>query len=157
MTNIAPFILPFSKISARDLGLVGGKGANLGEMVAAAFPVPNGFCVTTKAFEKFIDAAPNVEALYKELESITLNDLDSLREIGERVRQTLLEVPISNEIAEAVRQSWQEIDADAAYAVRSSATAEDLPDASFAGQQDTYLNVVGEEALMKVADAADDV
>ena len=148
MTNTTPLILPFSDINARDLGLVGGKGANLGEMTNAGFPVPTGFCVTTTAFEKFIAAAPNVDELYALLDTITTDDLESVREIGERVRQTLLEIPIPNEIANVVRQTWQETDAGAAYAVRSSATAEDLPDASFAGQQDTYLNIIGEDALL---------
>ncbi|MBT3336468.1 MAG: phosphoenolpyruvate synthase [Anaerolineae bacterium] len=148
MTNTTPFILPFSDINARDLGLVGGKGANLGEMTNADFPVPHGFCVTTTAFAAFIATAPDAEGLYALLDTISTDDLDSVREIGERVRQTLLEVPIPNEIADALRYAWQEIGADDAYAVRSSATAEDLPDASFAGQQDTYLNIIGEDALL---------
>jgi pyruvate,water dikinase len=148
MRNTTPFILPFSDINARDLGLVGGKGANLGEMTNAGFPVPPGFCVTTTAFEKFIASAPNADSIYEELNTVNTDDLDSLRKIGERVRQSLLKIPIPNEIAESVRQSWQEIGANDAYAVRSSATAEDLPDASFAGQQDTYLNIIGEEDLL---------
>ncbi len=148
MTHTPSFILPFSEINARDLGLVGGKGANLGEMTAAAFPVPPGFCVTTSAFQAFIAANPEADALYTRLDSLTTDDLESVRKVGEEVRQTLLEIPIPNEIIDAIRKSWQETDAQAAYAVRSSATAEDLPDASFAGQQDTYLNIIGENALL---------
>ncbi len=148
MTQTTPLILPFSEINARDLGLVGGKGANLGEMLRADFPVPPGFCVTTFAFEKFIAATPNADELYTLLDTIKTDDLDSMRVIGERVRQSLLKVPIPKEIAEAVKQAWQGIGIDDAYAVRSSATAEDLPDASFAGQQDTYLNIIGEDALL---------
>jgi len=148
MKNATPFILSFSDISARDLGLVGGKGANLGEMTKAAFPVPPGFCLTTAAFQQFVASNSKANALYTRLDSLTAADIENVREVGEQVRQTLLEIPMPNEIANAVRQAWQETDAQAAYAVRSSATAEDLPDASFAGQQDTYLNIIGEEALL---------
>ena len=148
MTQTNALILSFSDIDARDLDLVGGKGANLGEMSKAGFPVPPGFCVTTSAFEEFIATAPDSDAIYALLDTVNIDDIDSVREIGEHVRQTLLEVPMLEKIAETVRQIWQEIGADDAYAVRSSATAEDLPDASFAGQQDTYLNIIGEGALL---------
>jgi phosphohistidine swiveling domain-containing protein len=148
MKNATPFILSFSDINARDLGLVGGKGANLGEMTNAAFPVPPGFCLTTTAFQQFIADNPQADALYARLASLNAADLENVREVGEQVRQALLEMPVPAEIADAIRQAWQEADAQAAYAVRSSATAEDLPDASFAGQQDTYLNIIGEEALL---------
>jgi len=148
MKNTVPLIILFSEIHARDIGLVGGKGANLGEMTNAGFPVPPGFCLTTAAFEKFIATASDPDAIYSLLDTVNADNLDRVREMGERVRQTLLEIPMPEEIAETLRQNWQETDALGAYAVRSSATAEDLPDASFAGQQDTYLNIIGEEALL---------
>ena len=82
------------------------------------------------------------------LDTVTTDNVETVRRVGQRVRQVLLEVPMPGDVADAVRQSWQEIGTDHAYAVRSSATAEDLPDASFAGQQDTYLNIIGEAALL---------
>jgi rifampicin phosphotransferase len=148
MTNIDNLILSFSEIRANDLPLVGGKGANLGEMMHAGFPVPNGFCITTAAFLQFISTAPENEGIYALLDTVSTDNLDSVREIGEHVRKSFLELPMPKEIADAVHQAWQGIGAEDAYAVRSSATAEDLPDASFAGQQDTYLNIIGEEALL---------
>ena len=148
MTQKSPLILPFADIRAADLPLVGGKGANLGEMAHAGFPVPPGFCLTTAAFQQFIVACPNANGLYTLLDSITAEDVETARRVGQTVRQTLLEIPMPPAIAQAVRQQWQKLGSDQAYAVRSSATAEDLPDASFAGQQDTYLNIIGETELL---------
>jgi len=148
MTHINPLILSFSDIRSSDLPLVGGKGANLGEMTNAGFPVPPGFCLTTVAFQQFITSSPESDTLYTRLDSLSTDDIESVREVGEQVRQALVGIHIPSEIADAVRRAWQETDARAAYAVRSSATAEDLPDASFAGQQDTYLNIIGEKALL---------
>lgn len=139
-------ILPFTDIRANDLPLVGGKGANLGEMTHAGFPIPAGFCLTTTAFEQFLANCPEIPQLYDLLD--TVNDLETARKVGQTVRQTLLEVPMPQEVMEAVKQEWQKLGDDEAYAVRSSATAEDLPDASFAGQQDTYLNIIGEDSLV---------
>jgi len=148
MTQKEVLILPFSDISAVDTPLVGGKGANLGEMTHAGFPIPFGFCLTTAAFQQFIESYAEADDIYTLLDTITTDDVENVRIVGLRVRQALLEVPIPNDVADAVRQSWQEIGADHAYAVRSSATAEDLPDASFAGQQDTFLNIIGEAAML---------
>jgi pyruvate,water dikinase len=131
-----------------DLPFVGGKGANLGEMIHAGFPVPSGFCLTTLAFQQFIADCPDSDGLYALLDTLTTNDVVAIRSIGQHVRQMLLDIPMPTTIAEAAKISWQEIGSDHAYAVRSSATAEDLPDASFAGQQDTYLNVRGEANLL---------
>lgn len=147
MNNI-PIILPFNEIRASDLPLVGGKGANLGEMTHAGFPIPGGFCLTTRAFQQFINAHPNPDEIYKQLENIPANDVEAVRSAGQRIREALLTVPIPAEIIEDVKQAWQAAGVEHAYAIRSSATAEDLPDASFAGQQDTYLNIVGEESLL---------
>lgn len=145
MTKI---ILSFENIRASDLPLVGGKGANLGEMTHAGFPIPNGFCVTTLAFQQFMDACPSADELYRLLDSINSHDIEKTREVGRKVRETLLEIPIPQVVADTVVQCWNDLGNDKAYAVRSSATAEDLPDASFAGQQDTYLNIIGESALL---------
>ncbi len=143
-----PTILPFTKIRAADLSLVGGKGANLGEMTHAGFPVPAGFCLTTAAFQAFIDACPDADRLYALLDGVSAEDVQRAREVGQEVRQTLLSVAMPAEIEAAIRDAWQQIGTDHAYAVRSSATAEDLPNASFAGQQDTYLYIRGEAALL---------
>jgi len=139
-------ILSFNDIRAADLPLVGGKGANLGEMTHAGLPVPAGFCLTTAAFQQFIAACPTAADLYALLD--TVNDVETARRVGQQVREALIDVPIPTTIAAAVRQAWGRWAADHPYAVRSSATAEDLPDASFAGQQDTYLNIIGEEHLL---------
>lgn len=146
--NTIPLTLPFSAINKDSLPLVGGKGANLGEMTQAGFPVPPGFCVTTAAFHQFRNACEQQEELYAALDSIAANDVAAARQIGQQVRETLRSVPIPEEIATAVSQTWQQLGCEHSYAVRSSATAEDLPGASFAGQQDTYLNVRGEETLL---------
>ena len=148
MTYTTSLILPFSDIRARDLGLVGGKGANLGEMTHAGFPVPAGFCLTTLAFQEFMDSSPNSAHLYGLLDTLDTQDLESVRIVGQDIRQSLMKVPLPPRIVAAVKESWQEAGIENAYAVRSSATAEDLPDASFAGQQDTYLNIQGEEDLL---------
>lgn len=148
MRNHTELILPFSEIRANDLPLVGGKGANLGEMTHAGFPIPTGFCLTTLAFQQFLDTYPGSDSLYNQLDTVLTADLETVRRVGQHVRQLLLEVPIPDKIAAAVKEYWQGSGTEHAYAVRSSATAEDLPDASFAGQQDTYLNIIGEEALL---------
>lgn len=147
------FVLPFDLIGAPDLPLVGGKGANLGEMARAGFPVPPGFCVTTRAFDRFLGqvdpatGAPVADALYAALGGLG-SDLAELRRVAASLRAQLESLPIPAPVEEAVLAAWEAAGADAAYAVRSSATAEDLPQASFAGQQDTYLNVRGPEALL---------
>lgn len=143
-----PYILPFEQISAADLPRVGGKGANLGEMARAGFPVPPGFCLTTAAFHAFIARCPTAGDLYAALDAVTPDDLDAARRTGEQVRTALAQTPIPDDVQTAVLTAWQQMGTDQAYAVRSSATAEDLPDASFAGQQDTFLNVQGADALL---------
>ena len=145
-----PYTLPFSQIRSADLPLVGGKGANLGEMSHADFPVPPGFCVTTRAFRDFVATCPQMPDFYAALDTISVEDLVATRKIGAQIRQALHETPIPEAIATTVSQTLylNHLKPDTTFAVRSSATAEDLPDASFAGQQDTYLNVCGEDAIL---------
>lgn len=138
-------VLPFTALSLGDLPRVGGKGANLGELSAAGFPVPPGFCVTTSAYDAFIAAAP--EGAFAPLEGLS-SDLGQVRAAGTRVREALASVPVPPEVEAVARQAWSELGEDWPWAVRSSATAEDLPDASFAGQQDTYLNLRGADAIV---------
>lgn len=149
MTADQALILPFSEIRAGDLSLVGGKGANLGEMVHAGFPVPPGFCLTTLAFEQFIAACSDLEDLYRRLDRVAGDDLEAARGVGQVVRQVLLDLPMPTAVAKALRQFWRMYGNQQAYAVRSSATAEDQPEASFAGQQETYLNILDEAALLE--------
>ncbi len=136
-------------VNRHSLALVGGKGANLGELIAAGFAVPPGFCVTTAAFERFIAAQPTMERLYALLETLTPGDVERVRAVGHEVRAVLGQTPFPEDVEHAVLVTWQALDNKHAYGVRSSATAEDLPDASFAGQQDTYLNVRGAVALLE--------
>ena len=149
MNPSQPLVMPLARIRATDLPLVGGKGANLGELAAQGFPVPEGFCVTTVAFRQFVAACPQAEALYAQLDALRLQDLDAARQVGAQMRAALLATPIPEPLAAAILAAWRVTGTQWPYAVRSSATAEDLPDASFAGQQDTYLNVRDAEALLE--------
>lgn len=142
-------VLFFEQVDRTRLSDVGGKGANLGELAKAGFPVPGGFCVTTYAYQEFIATSAEMDSLLDQLNALDPNDLNRLRELGERIRfhlrQLEIPIPLKNEII----QAWESIGKEYAYAVRSSATAEDLPTASFAGQQDTYLNIKGQEELLQ--------
>lgn len=138
----AALVLPFSAVDASSLPLVGGKGANLGEMTAAGFPVPPGFCVTTAAWLAFLKAAPR--DVFAPLDGLSAADLAGVRAAGEAVRAALGALPMPADVAAATAKALRDLGGEHPCAVRSSATAEDLPDASFAGQQDTYLNQLGE-------------
>ncbi len=141
-------VVAFNKLSKGSLALVGGKGANLGEMTQAGFPVPPGFCITTEAFRQFA-SSPTLAALYDELERVRADDNAAVQSIGARLREYLLTLPIPAAVEQAVGAAHAALGEQHPYAVRSSATAEDLPGASFAGQQDTYLNVVGRASLLE--------
>jgi rifampicin phosphotransferase len=141
--------LHFSAIRASDIHEAGGKGANLGEMTQAGFPVPPGFCITTTAFRQFMQTGGQAEEIYHRLEMLAPDDVESVRRVGQQIRTQLTDVPMPEEVERAIVTAWEELGTDTAYAVRSSATAEDLPDASFAGQQDTFLNVRGKQKLLE--------
>jgi pyruvate,water dikinase len=143
-----PLTLPFEAISAEDLSRVGGKGANLGVLTRASIPVPPGFCVTTAAFEQFIAGLQNPAPLFARLEALDGNDVAEARLVAESMRSALEALPLPEKVANAIVAAWKTLGVEHPLAVRSSATAEDLPGASFAGQQDTYLNVLGEQALL---------
>src|SRR5262249_53208493 len=143
-----PYVLPFSEVGADSVALVGGKGSNLGEMARAGFPVPPGFCVTTAAYREFAAASPELDGLLDALEGTDPGDLSRMGELGKRIRGHLTTLPVPDAVRDAVLSAWRETGPEHPYAVRSSATAEDVPTASFAGQQDTYLNVRGEGHLL---------
>jgi pyruvate,water dikinase len=143
-----PYVLPYSEVGADSVALVGGKGANLGEMTRAGFPVPPGFCITTAAYREFVAASPELDGLLDALEGTAPDDLSRMGELGKRIRDHLTALPVPDAIRASILTTWRETGPEHPYAVRSSATAEDLPTASFAGQQDTYLNVRGEGHLL---------
>ncbi|WP_200939351.1 PEP/pyruvate-binding domain-containing protein [Arthrobacter sp. Leaf337] len=129
------------------LARVGGKAANLGETMGAGLPVPPGFCLTTEAYRRAVGPA-GLEDVHAALAATGTNDLAGLAALAARARELILGVDVPPEIADAVRESYAALGTDVPVAVRSSATAEDLPLASFAGQQDTYLNVVGADSVL---------
>jgi len=132
--------------------VVGGKGANLGELTRAGIPVPPGFVVTADTYFRFIDHSGLEPAIRKELFGLDVHNSRDLNERASRIRARLMEAPVPAHIAEAIRKGYREL-GQGPVAVRSSATAEDLPEASFAGQQSTYLNVVGEENVVRAVQA----
>ncbi|MDR6878795.1 phosphoenolpyruvate synthase [Bacillus sp. 3255] len=142
-------VLGFHEIETKQLLLVGGKGLNLGELSKIqGIHVPEGFCVTTVGFQKAIEQNETYLALLDRLTMLKAEDRDQIGEISREIRQILMEVKIPRDVVEAVTQYLSQYGEEHAYAVRSSATAEDLPHASFAGQQDTYLNIIGREAVL---------
>ncbi|PGM60379.1 phosphoenolpyruvate synthase [Bacillus cereus] len=147
---MSSFVLDFQEIEKTQLSLVGGKGLNLGELSnIQGIQVPEGFCVTTVGYEKAIEQNEAFQALLNQLTRLKIEDRDQIGEISEKIRETIMEVEIPSDVAEVVARSLSRFGNEHAYAVRSSATAEDLPYASFAGQQDTYLNIIGKEAILQ--------
>ncbi|WP_427340816.1 phosphoenolpyruvate synthase [Caloranaerobacter sp. DY30410] len=142
------YVLYFKDIDKTYLPFVGGKGANLGEMTKAGIPVPQGFCVTTLAYRKFIEISQEMGELFNQLDRVNPNSLEEIRVLGKRIREHLQSISMPDDIQSAILQAWERTGKGKSYAVRSSATAEDLPTASFAGQQETYLNVRGQEQLL---------
>ena len=143
------YILRFNEIDKSFLPYVGGKGANLGELTKADFPVPQGFCVTTAAYQAVIRTSKEMNKLFDLLEGVSHNDLVQINILGTRIREHIDSLLMPEDIKLSILEAWRVTGEEKAYAVRSSATAEDLPTVSFAGQQDTYLNVLGQEQLLK--------
>lgn len=143
------YVLSFQDIDKSQLMVVGGKGANLGELSRLeGIRVPEGFCVTTEAYKRVIEENQEFNRLVEELSDLKAEDRERVGEISGKIRQMIEEVIIPKEIEEEIAAYLKTFGENNAYAVRSSATAEDLPLASFAGQQDTYLNIVGKDALL---------
>lgn len=147
---MSSFVLDFQEIEKTQLSLVGGKGLNLGELSnIQGIQVPEGFCVTTIGYEKAIEQNEAFQALLSQLAMLKIEDRAQIAEISKKIRETIMEVEIPFDVVEAVAHYLSRFGNEHAYAVRSSATAEDLPYASFAGQQDTYLNIIGKEAILQ--------
>ena len=146
------YILWFSEVDKDDIPLVGGKGANLGEMASFGAPVPRGFIVTSKAYFDFLEENKLKSKIYQELKNLDLTDPQSLNIISQRIKKLIEEGEISNVLSREIINNYLKLGgiiSQAWVAIRSSATAEDLPTASFAGQQVTFLNVSGEANVVK--------
>ncbi|HBT55208.1 MAG TPA: phosphoenolpyruvate synthase, partial [Erwinia persicina] len=133
----------------------GGKNASLGEMItnlsSLGVSVPNGFATTSEAFNLFLDQSGVNQRIYALLDKTNIDDVDELAKAGKQIRQWIVETPFTPELEKAIHEAYNQLsadDAEASFAVRSSATAEDMPDASFAGQQETFLNVQGYDAVL---------
>lgn len=140
-------IRTFDALTRADLALAGGKGANLGAMVQAGLPVPPGFVVLTAAYRLFVASAGIQDEIQRLAAAADPEDQDSLDAASAQIRSLFHRHPVPSEVAEAIAAAYEQL-GGGAVAVRSSATAEDLPDASFAGQQETYLNITGTEQVV---------
>jgi len=151
------YIAWFETVGMADVDKVGGKNASLGEMLsrltAAGVQVPRGFATTAQAYRDFLDHTGLAERIYSALASLDVNDVKALAETGALIRRWVIEAPLPPQLERAIIQAYQELESamgkGLAIAVRSSATAEDLPEASFAGQQETFLNVRGLDNLLR--------
>src|ERR1700737_3546080 len=144
------YVLGFQEIDQTQVAVVGGKGAHLGELSRIeGTRVPAGFCVTTDSFRRIMAEAPSIDDRLDRLSRLNPDDREAIRTLSAEIRRTLEGIAIPDGLAAAITPSLARLGERAAYAVRSSATAEDLPTASFAGQQDTYLNVVGPAAILE--------
>ncbi|HDR7913626.1 TPA: phosphoenolpyruvate synthase [Bacillus wiedmannii] len=147
---MSSFVLDFQEIENTQLSLVGGKGLNLGELSnIQGIQVPEGFCVTTVGYEKAIEQNEELHTLLQQLTKLKKEERAPIGEISKKIREVIMAVEIPSDVVESVAHYLSRFGNEHAYAVRSSATAEDLPYASFAGQQDTYLNIIGKEAILQ--------
>ncbi|MFD9545083.1 rifamycin-inactivating phosphotransferase [Streptomyces sp. NPDC060022] len=147
---IDQYVLDLQEVDEKQVAVVGGKGAHLGGLSRIeGIRVPGGFCVTTDAFRRIMAEEPSIDDRLDQLSRLSPDDREGIRTLSAQIRRAVEEVPVPGDLAAAITGALARLDERAAYAVRSSATAEDLPTASFAGQQDTYLNVVGPEAIQR--------
>lgn len=142
-------VIPFNQLGKDDVELVGGKNSSLGEMISnlanVGVNVPNGFATTAAAFNRFLNDTGLLDKINAELKALDVDDVEKLAEVGAKVRRWVIEQQLPQDLEDEIRAAFDELSGgqDIAVAVRSSATAEDLPDASFAGQQETFLNIRG--------------
>jgi len=152
---VQDYILWYEQLGMGDVDRVGGKNASLGEMISnlanVGVQVPGGFATTSYAFNEFLDQSGLNDKIYNLLDTLDVNDLNALAESGKSIRQWIIDTPFLPNMQQAIEQAYIKLADgfadDASFAVRSSATAEDMPDASFAGQQETFLNVRGMDAV----------
>jgi pyruvate,water dikinase len=153
------YVVWFQDLGNGDVERVGGKNASLGEMISnlsnLGVSVPGGFATTAQAYRDFLDKAGLTDKINKELTALDVRDVNALAETGEKVRSWVMEASFPEDLEQAIRTGYEQLNSnegnsggDRAVAVRSSATAEDLPDASFAGQQETFLNIRGVEHVL---------
>lgn len=151
------FVVWYQDLGMEDVPRVGGKNASLGEMISnlasVGVQVPGGFATTAEAFNQFLEQSGVNERIYQLLDGLDVDDVTALAKAGAQIRQWVIDTPFHAEFEQAIRSSFDELCAgmgnDASFAVRSSATAEDMPDASFAGQQETFLNVRGYDHVIE--------
>src|SRR5882757_6829652 len=143
------YVLSFQEIDRTKLMVAGGKGANLGELSRIkGIRVQEGFCVTTEAYKKITENNQELNSLLDELKHLKAEEREKIIGISAKIRMAIEIIPIPKDIAEEIVGYLTKLGEKDAFAVRSSATAEDLPTASFAGQQDTYLNIIGKEEIL---------
>lgn len=145
----------YNQLGMNDVDRVGGKNASLGEMITnlteLGVSVPNGFATTAQAFNDFLEQSGVNQKIYQLLDQIDIDDIKALADAGTQIRNWIIDTPFQPELEQAIAEAYQQLsegNVGASFAVRSSATAEDMPDASFAGQQETFLNVQGIDAVM---------
>ncbi|MCL1157604.1 phosphoenolpyruvate synthase [Shewanella inventionis] len=149
------YVLWYQELGMGDVNKVGGKNASLGEMISnlanAGVQVPGGFATTSHAFNEFLEQSGVNQKIFDILATLNVDDVNELAKVGAQIRQWVIETPFQPALENAIREAYEQLSSetqDASFAVRSSATAEDMPDASFAGQQETFLNVKGFDAVM---------
>jgi len=151
---VEPYVIKLAELGMNDVEIVGGKNASLGEMISnlsnLGVTVPGGFATTSAAYRAFLGTDDLDQRISTVLDDLDVDDIDALNEAGQSIRQWILDTPLPESLRDDLGKAWDEMSAgkDIAVAVRSSATAEDLPDASFAGQQETFLNVRGLDNLV---------
>src|SRR5687768_12998416 len=154
---MSSYILGFQEIDRTKIAMVGGKGANLGEITRIeGIHVPDGFCISTEAFKRTIGVSSSINELLDQLSHLKIENRHKISEVSSEIRRAIEEIFIPQYISDEITHFLSRLDEPAsrqgrktAYAVRSSATSEDLPMNSFAGQQDTFLNIIGREAILK--------
>jgi pyruvate,water dikinase len=148
--RMSSYVFGFQDIGKTKLEVFGGKGANLGELSQIdGIRVPDGFCISTEAFKRIIEETPSINELLEKLQLLTVEDRDKIGEFCSEIRLRLERIAIPQDITKEITGQLSRLGEKNAYAIRSSATAEDLPAASFAGQHDTYLNIIGKEAILR--------
>ncbi|WP_351074500.1 phosphoenolpyruvate synthase [Shewanella sp. CAL98-MNA-CIBAN-0140] len=149
------YVLWYQELGMGDVNKVGGKNASLGEMISnlanAGVQVPGGFATTSHAFNEFLEQSGVNQKIFDILATLDVDDVTELAKVGAQIRQWVIDTPFQPALEVAIREAYEQLSSEtqeASFAVRSSATAEDMPDASFAGQQETFLNVKGFDAVM---------